>query len=83
MRSSLALTTLRAVSARAAAPMAATASARTTTRALIVQAAAARYVTTRFMSLEKPYACDAPDGDHDFQDLVRFVKPFMHTALIC
>ena len=64
MLSSLTLTALRA------APM--------VTRAPVVQAAAARYATQvgrRFMS-EKPfavgYAVDGPDGDHDFQDLVRF-----------
>eukprot|EP00571_Detonula_confervacea_P015644 CAMPEP_0172310158 /NCGR_PEP_ID=MMETSP1058-20130122/11326_1 /TAXON_ID=83371 /ORGANISM="Detonula confervacea, Strain CCMP 353" /LENGTH=140 /DNA_ID=CAMNT_0013022927 /DNA_START=70 /DNA_END=492 /DNA_ORIENTATION=+ len=41
----------------------------TATRAPVVQAAAARYVTARFMSSGKPYAVDAPDGDHDLQDL--------------
>ena len=58
MLSRIALTTLRR-----AAPMVAT-------RAPVVaQATAARYATTQFMS-EKPFAVDAPDGDHDLQDVV-------------
>ena len=66
MLSSIAITTLRAASR--AAPMLAA-------RAPVLQAATARYgyaMTARFMSAEKPYAVDAPDGDHDFQDVVRF-----------
>mmetsp|Transcript_10884 Transcript_10884/g.24043 ORF Transcript_10884/g.24043 Transcript_10884/m.24043 type:complete len:158 (+) Transcript_10884:143-616(+) len=62
MLSSIALTTLRAAAVRAG-PM--------VTQAPIAQAAAARYATQfsrRFMSA-KPFAVDAPDGDHDLQDL--------------
>ena len=61
---SIALTTLRAASRTA--PMLAA-------RAPVLQASVARYsyaITTRYMSAEKPYAVDAPDGDHDLQDLV-------------
>ena len=62
---SIALTTLRAASRTA--PMLAA-------LAPVLQAASvARYsyaITTRYMSAEKPYAVDAPDGDHDLQDLV-------------
>lgn len=57
MLSSLALRTLRT-----AAPVIA--------RAPVTQAVTARYAT-RFMSSAKPFAVDAPDGDHDFQDVVR------------
>ena len=68
MLSSIAITTLRAASR--AAPMFA-AHAPT-----VVRAATARYgyamTARRFMSAEKPYAVDAPDGDHDLQDVVRF-----------
>ena len=63
MWSSFALITLRVASARAAVPMVPT----------VLQAASALYVTyaggRRFMS-EQPFAVDAPDGNHDLQDMV-------------
>ena len=40
----------------------------------VLQAAAARYFSNegRHTASEKLFAVDAPDGDHDLQDLVRF-----------
>jgi len=65
MLSSIALTTLRIASRIN--PML------IMTRAPVAQAAAARYTThhRRFMSAT-PFAVDAPDGDHDLQDSVRW-----------
>lgn len=38
------------------------------TRAPVAQAAVARYAS-RFLSSTTPYAVDAPDGDHDLEDI--------------
>lgn len=68
MWNSFALTTLRAASRVAV------------TRAPVAQAVTARYAV-RFMSAEKPFAVDAPDGDHDLQDVVRSM-PFESFRVI-
>ena len=49
--------------------LARTASRAAVLRAPVAQAVAARYAG-RFMSAQ-PFAVDAPDGDHDLQDVVR------------
>jgi hypothetical protein len=36
---------------------------------VVAKAFSARFAT-RFFSAEKPYAVDAPDGEHDLQDIV-------------
>jgi len=64
MLSSIALATLRTASRATPIMM--------MTRAPVAQAAAARYAThhRRVMSMSTtPFAVDAPDGDHDLQDL--------------
>ena len=68
MLSSIAFTALRAVSASAPQTI--------ISRAPVLQAAVARYATQimsgrRFASGSPLYAVDAPNGDHDLQDIVR------------
>mmetsp|Transcript_14541 Transcript_14541/g.30596 ORF Transcript_14541/g.30596 Transcript_14541/m.30596 type:complete len:159 (+) Transcript_14541:152-628(+) len=63
MLSKLALTTLRGISTRVA-PIVARNVAPTAAKA-----ATFRLASMRFFSSEKPFAVDAPDGDHDLQDV--------------
>mmetsp|Transcript_25318 Transcript_25318/g.41742 ORF Transcript_25318/g.41742 Transcript_25318/m.41742 type:complete len:159 (-) Transcript_25318:52-528(-) len=63
MLSSLARATIRTTATRLPAAAASVAG-----RALVAQAAVARYAS-RFLSSTAPYAVDAPDGDHDLEDV--------------
>ena len=77
MWTSLALTSIRKATRLVTTP-----SGRAATQNAILRNNAARSVVPRFFS-SGPFAVDAPDGEHDLQDIVSFADSITYLVYIC